>query len=109
MYLPLIITFVLILGITVFALQNGMPLEVKILTWSIKTSLIAVIFGSALIGGLIVAVFTFPIVIKKHFREKKLTKKSVELEKKTQELENQLTERREIKNIPTVGPQAGTR
>ena len=97
MYIPLIITFLLILGITVFALQNGMPLEVKFLVWGFNTSLIAVIFASALIGAMIVSVFTLPGIIKKHFREKSLARQVRELEDKSQELEKQLTEKGEVK------------
>ena len=100
MYVPLIITFLLILGITVFAFQNGMPLEVNFFIWGFKTSLIAVIFGSSLIGAIIVAVFTFPGIIKKHFKEKKLSKQVRDLEKKSQELENQLIERTGMKTAP---------
>lgn len=100
MYVPLITTFLLILGITVFAFQNGIPLEVKFFVWGFKTSLIGVIFGSSLIGALIVAVFTFPGIIKKHFKEKQLTKQVRGLEKKSQELENQLIERRGMKSAP---------
>jgi putative membrane protein len=89
MYLPLILSFLMILGITIFALQNGVPLEVKFLVWGFKTSLIAVILGSVLIGAIIVSIFSLPLLIKKHFREKRLAKQVNELEKKSQELENQ--------------------
>jgi len=99
MYIPLIITFLLILGITIFALQNGMSLEVKFLVWGFNTSLIAVIFASALIGAMIVSAFTLPGIIKKHFREKSLARQVRELEKKSQELEKQLTEESEVKGV----------
>ena len=89
MYLPLILSFLMILGITIFALQNGMPLEVNFLAWGFKTSLIAVILGSVLLGAIIVSIFSLPLLIKKHFREKRLAKQLNELEKKFQELENQ--------------------
>jgi len=75
MYVTLIITFILVLLVTIFGLQNGMPLQVRFLFWDLNTSLIAVIFGSTLIGALIVAVLAIPKLITKHFREKKLTKK----------------------------------
>lgn len=88
MYLPLILSFLMIFGITIFALQNGVPLEVKFLLWGFKTSLIAVILGSVLIGAIIVSIFSFPLLIKKHFREKRLARQVSELEKKSQELEN---------------------
>ncbi len=74
MYVTLIITFILILLVTIFGLQNGMPLEVKFLFWNLKTSLITVVFGSSLVGALIVAILTLPKLTAKHFREKKLKK-----------------------------------
>lgn len=95
MYIPLITTFVLVLGITIFALQNGQPLEVKFITWGFETSLVAVIFGAAIIGSLIVAVFSFPLIIKKHFRANRLAKQVQELEKKSQELGNELQQKKE--------------
>lgn len=94
MYLPLILSFLMILGITIFALQNGMPLEVKFLVWSFKTSLIAVILGSALTGALLVSIFLIPILIKKHFREKRFSRQLTELETKSQEFENQPQEKK---------------
>ena len=89
MYLPLILSFLMILGLTVFALQNGGPLEVKFLVWGFKTSIVAVILGSVLIGAIIVSIFSLPLLIKKHFHEKRLAKQISELKKKSQELENQ--------------------
>jgi len=79
----------MILGITIFALQNGKPLEVKFLLWHFETSQIAVILGSVLIGAVIVSIFSLPLLIKKHFREKRLAKQLREIEQKSQELKNQ--------------------
>ncbi|MBN2467490.1 MAG: LapA family protein [Deltaproteobacteria bacterium] len=95
MYISLIVTFALILGVTIFALQNGMPLEVKFIVWGFHTSLIAVILGSALVGVLIMAVISMPGLVKERFRAKKLQKRVRELENKSQELEHQLMEKRE--------------
>jgi uncharacterized integral membrane protein len=89
MYLPLILSFLMMLGITIFALQNGKPWNVKFLLWDFETSQIAVILGSALIGAIIVSIFSLPLLIKKHFREKRLAKQIREIEKKSQELETQ--------------------
>jgi len=91
--LSLIITFLLILGITIFALQNGKVTDVKFLLWEYNSSLVIVILGSTLVGAAIMAVMTWPKIIKKHLNERRLTKNVRELEKKTQELERQLKER----------------
>ncbi len=71
----LIITFILVLIVTVFGFQNGMPLDVKFLFWKLHTSLIAVIFGSSMMGGAIVAILTLPKLVTKHMNEKRLQKK----------------------------------
>jgi len=92
MYFSLILSFLIILGITIFALQNGMPLEVKFLFWSFKTSLIAVILGATLTGACLVAIFLIPILIKKHFREKRLARQLGEVEGKTS-IEKQFPEK----------------
>jgi len=60
MYLSLIITFLLLLGIIITAIQNSMPLDFKFFTWNFQISITAFIFYSSLIGGAIVAVLTLP-------------------------------------------------
>jgi len=75
MTVTLIITFILVLLVTVFGFQNGMPLDVKFLFWNLHTSLIAVIFGSSIIGVAIVALLTLPKLVTKHLNEKRLKKK----------------------------------
>ena len=107
MYVSLIVTFLLILGITIFALQNGMPLKVKFFVWEYDTSLVAVVFGSSLIGFIIGFIFTLPGVIRKHFRERKLTRQVHELEKKSQELEGHSVEKGEVEEI-AVDPHTET-
>ncbi len=74
MTVTLIITFILILLITIFGLQNGMPVEVTFLFWNIHTSLISVIFGSSLVGAVIVAILSIPKLVTKHFSERRLAR-----------------------------------
>ena len=74
MYVTLIITFILVLLVTIFGLQNGMPVEVKFLFWNIHTSLISIIFGSSLVGAVIVAILSVPKLVAKHFSEKRLAR-----------------------------------
>ena len=83
----------MILGITIFAMQNGIPLEVKFLLWGFKSSLVAVIFGSSLVGAAIIAVVTIPRLVKKHMSVRNLTKQFHKSEKKVIELERQLKEK----------------
>jgi len=56
MYFSLIITFLLLLVISITAVQNSMPLDFKFFTWNFQISITALIFYSSLIGGTIVAV-----------------------------------------------------
>ncbi|MBD3321189.1 MAG: DUF1049 domain-containing protein [Chitinivibrionales bacterium] len=90
MYLSLILTFLLILGVTVFALQNSVLLEFTFMTWTFQTSLVAVIFASCLVGIFVGMLLTLPGLVKKHFRAKKLAKVGRQLEKRIKELEAEL-------------------
>ena len=90
MYVSLIVTFLLVLGITVFALQNDTTIAIKFFIWECDYTQVVVILGSALLGAAIMAVMTWPQMIKKHFKARRLARQVCELEKKNQELENQL-------------------
>lgn len=81
MYFSLITAFVLILGVTIFSLQNGKSLEVKFLVWDFETSLLGIVLCAALVGALIVAVFALPSAIKSRLREKRLVRHLRQLEK----------------------------
>lgn len=81
MYFSLITAFVLILGVTIFSLQNGKSLEVKFLAWNFETSLLGIVLAAALVGALIVAVFALPSMIKGRLREKRLVRQLQQLEK----------------------------
>lgn len=90
MYVSLIVTFLLILGITIFALQNDTLIAIKFFIWEYTYTQVAVILGSALVGAAIMAVMTWPHMIKKHFKARKFARQICDLEKKNQDLENQL-------------------
>ena len=92
MYLSLIITFLLLLGLIIAGIQNSISVELKYFTWQLQMSLMALIFYSALIGGAIIAVLTLPKLVHKSLvvrRMKKeiygLKRKSVEMEKDQEE------------------------
>jgi len=87
MYFSLILTFLLILGVTILAFQNSVPLEFRIFSWRFQTSLVAIVFASCLVGIFIGMVLTLPGLVKKHFRERKLAKMVRELERRATELE----------------------
>ena len=90
MYVSLIVTFLLVLGITVFALQNDTIIAIKFFIWECNYTQVVVILGSALVGAAIMAVMTWPHMIRKHFKARRLARQVSELEKKHQELETRL-------------------
>lgn len=88
MYLSLMISFLLLLGIIIVGIQNSMPLEVKFIAWNLKTSSTALIFYSSLLGAAFVAVLALPKLVRKSLDVRmlkgevhKLKGKIVELEK----------------------------
>lgn len=87
MYLSLIITFLLLLGLFVAGVQNNSPVELKFLTWEFQISLLVLIFYSALIGGAIVAVLTLPKLVSKSLKVRRLSKQIYVLKKQSADLE----------------------
>jgi len=87
MYLSLIITFLLLLGIIITSLQNGMPLELKFITWNLQMSFTALILYSSLIGGAIVAVLALPKLVRKSLDVRSLNREIYKLKGKILELE----------------------
>jgi len=87
MYLSLIITFLLILGIIIPSVQNIMPLELKFITWNLQMSATALILYSALIGGAIVAVLILPKLMRKTLDVRSLKKEIYKLKGKILESE----------------------
>ena len=94
MYLPLTVTFLLLLGIIITSAQNSMPLELKFIIWKLEVSLAALILYASAVGGAIVAVLTLPKLVSKYLKVRSLNKelhdlkmRTVELEKRNMELE----------------------
>jgi uncharacterized integral membrane protein len=87
MYLSLIVTFLLLLGIVITSIQNSMPLEVKFIAWNHQMSLTALIFYCSLFGGAIVAVLALPKLVKKCLQVRRLNKEIHRLNEKVMELE----------------------
>ena len=90
MYLSLIITFLLLLGLIVASIQNSTPLELKFFTWKLQLSIAALIFYSALIGAAIIATLTLPKLVSKYLKIRRLNKEIDGMKGKTQELEKKL-------------------
>jgi len=93
MYLSLIITFLLLMGIIVAGIQNSISLNLKFFTWEFQLSLAALMFYSALIGAAIVAVLTMPKLVTRYLKMRGLKKEIDELKRKTFELEKKQEEK----------------
>ena len=93
MYLSLIITFLLLLGIIVASIQNNVSLDLKFFIWNLRLSLAALIFYSALMGAAIVAILTLPKLVSKYLKIRTLKKEIDGLKIKTVEPEKQQQER----------------
>jgi uncharacterized integral membrane protein len=87
MYLSLIICFLLLLGLVITSLQNSMPLELKLITWTLQMSFAALILYSSLIGGAIVAVLALPKLVRKSLDVRSLNREICKLKKRIVELE----------------------
>jgi len=87
MYLSLIITFLLLLGLVITSLQNSIPLELKFIAWNHQMSLTALIFYSSLFGGAIVAVLALPKLVTKCLQVRRLNKEMDNLKERVLEME----------------------
>ena len=87
MYLSLIISFLLLLGIIIASLQNSMPVELKFIIWNLQMSFTALILYSSLIAGAIVAVLALPKLVRKSLDVRSLNREIYKLKGKILELE----------------------
>jgi putative membrane protein len=76
------LAFLVVIGITIFAIQNATapPVMMKFLIWRFETSLIYTILGSVGLGILFVLLFWIPRAIRASFRKQKLHKEIEDLE-----------------------------
>lgn len=100
----LVIALIFALLVAVFAIQNAITVQVVLFAWKFKTSLVLVIFGSAILGALSVGLFSLVQYIQWKMKLRKQEQKISELESQLEELSveddltakrNSLTEERE--------------
>jgi len=87
MILSIIITILLLSGLTIVGVQNSIPVELEFFIWKFQMSLTAVIFYSSLFGGAIVAVLTAPKMVSKHLKVKRLNKELYKFKKQAFDIE----------------------
>lgn len=93
MYIPLIITFILLLSIIITGAQNSMPLELKFITWKLQISNTLLIFYSAVAGAAIASVLTLPKLVVKYLKVRSLNKEISGLKREVVELKKQSAEK----------------
>lgn len=83
------VVFALIFAIVgaVVALQNATAVTVSFAFWSIETSLVLVILGSAMTGALIILLLAAPVQIRLRWVADKANRRVTELEAKLQAVE----------------------
>jgi uncharacterized integral membrane protein len=89
MIIPLIIAFLLLLGIVIISVQNMTPVALEFITWKLEMSLAAVIFYSSLVGAAILAILTLPKLALKYLNVRRFRREISELKKKIVEVEKQ--------------------
>ena len=92
MYIPLIVTFLILLIIIVAAIQNNMTADINFITWKFTLTLGALMVYSAILGAAIMAVLTLPKLAMKHLKVRRLNKEIVELKKKAIDMEQEQDE-----------------
>jgi len=92
MYIPLIITFLIVLVVIVAAIQNNATADIHFITWKLTLTLSALMVYFSILGAAIVAVLTLPKLAMKHLKVRRLTKEIVQLKKKAIDLEQEKDE-----------------
>lgn len=87
-YLTLVLSIVCVFLITTFTIQNSMVVSVSLFTWNFNTSLVLVIWGSALLGFLTAFCFGLYTQFKLRF---KLHKASTQIKNLEQQIAQQTT------------------
>lgn len=104
------VVFALIFAIVgaVVALQNATAVTVSFAFWSIETSLVLVILGSAMTGALIILLLAAPVQIRLRWVADKANRRVTELEAKLQAIEakNPATASSAAQNSNTADPAA---
>ncbi|MFP3927821.1 MAG: lipopolysaccharide assembly LapA domain-containing protein [Desulfobacteraceae bacterium] len=92
MYFPLIVTFLLLMGLVIAAIQNTAPVEFRFMMWTLELSITALIFYSAVLGGAIVAVLSLPKLARHYLRNRSFRRETGELKERLARMERQSEE-----------------
>ena len=98
-YLTILIAAALALATTLFALQNSTPVVVNLFLWTMESSLVVVIIGTATLGFVIAVFIGLFIQIKLQYRLYKADKLVSQLEAEIEKLRLSLKESSPSKEI----------
>ncbi len=87
MYLSLIVTFILLMGLVVAGIQNTAPFDFKFLVWTFEMSITGLIFYAAILGGAVVALLTLPGLVRQVLRNRSYRKEMRELKQQLGRIE----------------------
>lgn len=99
-----IISLVFAILVAIFAIQNASSVDVNFFLWKFSISQAIVIFGSAIVGGIIVLLLGLIKQIRQNMRIKKITKENEIISKENKELRIQLDELKKTKEIENQDP-----
>jgi len=91
MYLSLIVTFVLLMGLVIAGIQNTASFEIRFLAWSMQMSLTGMIFYASVLGGSIVAVLTLPRMVRLMWRSRSQQRETRDLRQRLESFERPST------------------
>ena len=93
MYIPLIVTFLILLVIIIAAIQNNATIDISFIVWKFTLTVSALMVYFSILGAAIMAVLTLPKLAMKHLKVRRLNKEIVRLKKKAIDLEQEQDEK----------------
>ena len=79
-YVSMIVSFLILLCLVVAGAQNGIPVQIKFVTWTLETSLSAVLLWAAAAGAFVIGVLSLPKLSVKSLQARRLRKEVRRLE-----------------------------
>ena len=79
-YVSMIVSFLVLLGLVIAGSQNAIPVQIKFAMWTVEMSLSAVLFWAAAAGAVIVGFLSLPKLSVKSLQARRLRKEVRRLE-----------------------------
>lgn len=105
----LFFTLIISVVVALFAVQNAVSVPLNFIIWTMETSLVIVILGSALLGALATLFFTLMMKAKHYLKDKKTREDLESLKKENGKLREEvamLMHNQKLHQEPVVKPEA---